>query len=79
MTPHPSPTSPAATDLVNVRWRKSSHSGGQHQCVEVAGLASQGVAVRDSTNPTGPTLTFSRVAWRTFINDLRRGHPDHHH
>jgi hypothetical protein len=35
------------------RWRKSSLSDGQDTCVE---LAHTGEAVRDSKNPTGPTL-----------------------
>jgi hypothetical protein len=37
-----------------IRWRKSSRSDGQDTCVE---LAHTGDAVRDSKNPTGPTLT----------------------
>lgn len=38
------------------RWRKSSHSGQDTNCVELAHTAT---AVRDSKNPTGPTLTVS--------------------
>ena len=37
-----------------LRWRKSSLSGQDTECVE---LAHTGNAVRDSKNPTGPTLT----------------------
>jgi hypothetical protein len=37
-----------------IRWRKSSISDAQDTCVE---LAHTGEAVRDSKNPTGPTLT----------------------
>ena len=39
---------------VPVRWRKSSRSGEETNCVELAhvGLG----AVRDSKNPAGPTL-----------------------
>lgn len=44
-------------------WRKSSYSGGQGNCVE---LASTSVAclVRDSKNPTGPMLAFPAITWR---------------
>jgi Domain of unknown function (DUF397) len=35
-----------------VRWRKSSRSGSQTNCVELANTG----AVRDSKNPAGPTL-----------------------
>ncbi|MEU5690968.1 DUF397 domain-containing protein [Actinosynnema sp. NPDC020468] len=39
-------------------WRKSTYSGsGQTSCVEVAHTAVT-TLVRDSKNPTGPTLTF---------------------
>lgn len=38
---------------MTMTWRKSSRSGSQTNCVE---LGSTG-AVRDSKNPTGPTLT----------------------
>lgn len=38
------------------RWRKSSLSGQDTECVE---LAHTGDAVRDSKNPTGPTLTIN--------------------
>jgi hypothetical protein len=36
------------------RWRKSSHSGQDTNCVE---LAHTGNSVRDSKNPSGPHLT----------------------
>jgi hypothetical protein len=42
--------------IMAIRWRKSTHSDGQDTCVE---LAHTGTAVRDSKNPTGPTLTVS--------------------
>lgn len=37
----------------SVRWRKSSYSGGDNECVEVAHTWGE---VRDSKNPTGPRL-----------------------
>ncbi|MFF8746970.1 DUF397 domain-containing protein [Streptomyces californicus] len=54
-------------------WRKSSYSGSTGgDCVEVAGDSSCGsVPVRDSKNPTGPTIVLGAHAWQTFVNDLR--------
>lgn len=47
-------------------WRKSSYSGDVNtSCVEVA-FAVERVGVRDSKNTSGPTLSFSPDAWRTF-------------
>ena len=46
-------------------WRKSSYSGGNGECVEVAATAQ--VLVRDSKNPAGPILAFDHLAWRAFL------------
>ena len=49
-------------------WRKATHSGGNGgDCVEVAACPDALVAVRDSKNPDGATLTFSTSGWREFI------------
>lgn len=47
-------------------WRKSSHSGGNGACVEIATPAAGTVAVRDSKDPHGPRLRFSAEAWNAF-------------
>jgi Domain of unknown function (DUF397) len=48
------------------RWRKSSHSSNVADCVEVA-IAGAEVAVRDSKNPTGPTLTLPAHTFATLL------------
>ncbi|HEX5401204.1 MAG TPA: DUF397 domain-containing protein [Pseudonocardiaceae bacterium] len=59
-------------DTTNAVWRKSSRSGGGNgdNCVEITQLA-EVVAVRDSKNPTGPTLAWSGPTWRSFVDQLR--------
>ncbi|MFC9324740.1 DUF397 domain-containing protein [Kitasatospora sp. NPDC057015] len=47
-------------------WRKSSHSGGNGACVEIAVPSAAAVAVRDSKDPHGPQLHFSKEAWAAF-------------
>lgn len=53
-------------------WRRSSHSNTQgNQCVEVAAFGDR-IALRDSKNPDGPVLLFSRTEWKEFIQHLGR-------
>ncbi|WP_433209078.1 DUF397 domain-containing protein [Nocardia sp. CA-107356] len=56
-----------------MNWFKSSHSGGQTDCVEVAWLASGEVGVRDSKNPTGSALTFTPGEWDAFTAGVTDG------
>ncbi len=58
---------------VDKRWRKSSHSTNDGNCVEVA---TQGgidgiVAVRDTKDRTGPVLRFSAEDWRKFTASIK--------
>jgi hypothetical protein len=59
-------------DQIEPRWRKSSYSGnGGGDCVEVARNLPGVVAVRDSKDPDGPVLSFTRSEWERFISRLR--------
>ncbi|MCN9239949.1 DUF397 domain-containing protein [Streptomyces sp. RY43-2] len=51
-------------------WRKSSYSGGQGDCLELAHGIPALAPIRDSKNPTGPVIPFSRHAWHAFITHL---------
>jgi hypothetical protein len=51
-------------------WRKASYSNGEASCVETASGAGT-VAVRDTTNRDGGTLTFTADAWQAFTGSLK--------
>lgn len=58
-------------DLDVARWFKSSHSGPDKECVEVAHLTGGSVGVRDSKRRTGPALVFDATAWDQFLTSVR--------
>lgn len=60
-------------DLSRAAWRKSSYSGGNGNCVEVARNLPAVVAVRDSKNPLGPRLVLACEEWREFTARVRAG------
>ncbi|MGR7001250.1 DUF397 domain-containing protein [Yinghuangia aomiensis] len=57
-------------DFEAVRWRTSSRSGGQGECVQVASEVAEVIPVRDSKRRQGPVLGFTSAAWRSFIDHL---------
>jgi hypothetical protein len=73
----------ATQDFSHAEWRKSSHSNGTGNCVELGwrkssrsngggacvelALAAEAVAVRDSKNPDGPILTFPAGSLAAFL------------
>lgn len=52
------------------RWRKSSYSGGQGNCVQAIVTELDIVPVRDSKRPVGAVLQFGRTTWSHFIAHL---------
>jgi len=57
-------------------FRKSSYSGQENNCVEVADTAVGGRAVRDSKALTGPMLTFAPGGWLAFLAGAKDGEFD---
>lgn len=56
-------------------WHKSTYSN-QNDCVELAPTV-DGVAVRDSKNPSAGTLLFTRAEMDAFLKGAKDGEFDH--
>ncbi|MGW3566981.1 DUF397 domain-containing protein [Streptomyces sp. NPDC000941] len=53
-------------------WRKSSYSGGNDDCVELAVTPGQ-IAIRDSKRPDLTHTSFTAPAWREFVSAIAAG------
>ncbi|NEC03650.1 DUF397 domain-containing protein [Streptomyces sp. SID7909] len=63
---------PYSPELSSAHWRRSSYSntdGGE--CVEITDDFPGLVPVRDSKNPTGPSLVVNSAAWGEFVSSLK--------
>ena len=61
---------------MNGPWVRSSFSFANGNCVEVAELPGDSVGIRDSRDPGGPVLGFTRAEWAAFLCGARRGELD---
>jgi hypothetical protein len=66
----------AASDIPHAVWRKSSKSGAQGNCVEVAPLPTGTIAVRNSRHPGGPALIFTHDEMSAFVDGAKAGEFD---
>jgi hypothetical protein len=81
----------SSPDLTRAAWRKSSYSGANGSCVEVApvsgaaldntvidgtGASPAAVAVRDSKDRSGPALVVTTRQWRAFAAGIKNGDLD---
>ena len=66
-----------ADELAGAKWTKSSRSGANSNCVEVAFLGEGRVALRDSKDPHGPVLRFNPGEWSAFVDGVADGELRH--
>ena len=67
-----------AGELEDVGWQKSRRSNPSGNCVEFGVLpGGGGVAVRNSRDPQGPALIYTRDEIAAFVGGVRDGDFDH--
>jgi hypothetical protein len=64
---------PSATDLPAASWQKSRRSSPSGNCVELAGLPDGTFAVRNSRDPHGPALIYTRDEMEAFLRGAADG------
>jgi hypothetical protein len=67
----------SAVDLQGARWLKSRRSNSQGNCVEIAELPGDRIAMRNSRHPEGPALIYTRPEIEALILGAKDGEFDH--
>lgn len=60
-------------ETASLKWVTSSFSHANGNCVEVAGFSTELIRVRDSKDPKGPQLQFTRAEWSVLLGEIRNG------
>lgn len=62
-----------ASALTSVTWVKSRRSNATGNCVEMAALPGGEIALRNSRDPEGPALVYTRAEFAAFVAGAREG------
>lgn len=54
-------------------WVKASESSSYGQCVQIAAASGGRIAMRDSKDPDGPILLYSRAEFQAFLDGALKG------
>lgn len=65
-----------ASELTGADWRKSTYSGSQGNCVEFAALPDGSVAMRNSRDPQGPAIVYTRAEIGAMLAGAKDGEFD---
>ncbi len=66
----------SAAQLPDAAWRKSRYSGAMGNCVELAHLGGGEIAMRNSRDPRGPALVYTRAEIEAFLAGAKDGEFD---
>jgi hypothetical protein len=69
---HPALVALSDAERANLEWFKARASSAYGQCVQVAS-ATAGVAMRDSKDPDGPVLLYTRAEFKEFLDGALNG------
>ncbi|WP_043621687.1 DUF397 domain-containing protein [Nonomuraea candida] len=63
-------------DLAGAAWRKSSFSGDNGDCLEIAPLPGGRVGIRDTEDPGNPPFVVTADVFRAFTDGVKAGEFD---
>jgi hypothetical protein len=63
-------------DRIKARWTKATASSGNGACVEAASVKEDEILVRNSRDPEGPKLAFTKAEWVAFVAGVKAGEFD---